>query len=200
MRSRSPTPQSLYASDGRRKYLTPAERRAFIRRAEGLEEPALATLCLVLAHCGCRLSEALALRAVALHADDGIIAVRSLKKRGVLAVRQVPVPSGLIERLCRVHGEAFASGGTLWTWSRCRAWKLVKTTMIDAGVTAGPHQTARGLRHAFGVHAVRCGVPLNMIQRWLGHASLATTAIYTQAVGPEERELAARMWTLESDH
>jgi integrase len=45
------------------------------------------------------------------------------------------------------------------------------------------------LRHGFGVAAVQADV-----QRWLGHANLATTAIYVDAVGIEERALAARMW------
>jgi integrase len=35
----------------------------------------------------------------------------------------------------------------------------------------------------------------NLVQRWLGHASMNTTAIYLQAIGDEEREIAARMWT-----
>ena len=42
--------------------------------------------------------------------------------------------------------------------------------------------------------ARRDGVPLNLVQRWLGHASMATTAIYLDALGEEEREIAARMW------
>jgi integrase len=37
-------------------------------------------------------------------------------------------------------------------------------------------------------------VPINLVQRWLGHASMTTTAIYLQAMGFEEREIAARMW------
>jgi hypothetical protein len=49
------------------------------------------------------------------------------------------------------------------------------------------------LSDAFGLHAVRCGVPLNFVQRWLGHASMSTTAIYLQAIGPDERLIAARM-------
>jgi site-specific recombinase XerD len=39
------------------------------------------------------------------------------------------------------------------------------------------------------------GVPLNLLQRWLGHAQLTTTAIYANAIGPEERQIAERMWT-----
>jgi site-specific recombinase XerD len=70
----------------------------------------------------------------------------------------------------------------------------VKTVMIAAGISAGPHATPKGLRHGFGMHAIRSGVPLNLVQKWLGQASLATTSIYLQAVGAEEREFAARMW------
>jgi integrase/recombinase XerD len=42
---------------------------------------------------------------------------------------------------------------------------------------------------------IQAGIPLNLLQRWLGHAQLTTTAIYANAVGPEERTIAARMWT-----
>ncbi len=34
----------------------------------------------------------------------------------------------------------------------------------------------------------------NMVQKWLGHAQLSTTAIYANAVGEEEQAIAARMW------
>jgi integrase len=56
--------------------------------------------------------------------------------------------------------------------------------MTEAGIADGPHATAKGLRHGFGLH-IRSGVPLNLVQRWLGHASIATTAIYLQAMGAE---------------
>ena len=58
------------------------------------------------------------------------------------------------------------------------------------GVQACP----KGLRHGFGVAAVSAGIPLNMVQKWLGHAQLSTTAIYADAVGAEEQSIAARMW------
>ena len=59
---------------------------------------------------------------------------------------------------------------------------------------SGLHASPKGLRHGFGVQAVRSGVPLNLLQRWLGHADIATTAIYADVMGAEEREIAARMW------
>jgi integrase/recombinase XerD len=61
-----------------------------------------------------------------------------------------------------------------------------------AGVK-GPQATPKGLRHGFGVAAIQAGISLNLLQRWLGHAQLTTTAIYANAVGSEERNIASRM-------
>ena len=45
-----------------------------------------------------------------------------------------------------------------------------------------PHQ----LRHAHALELAREGVPLNIIQRQLGHANLGTTSIYLQGIDTEE--------------
>jgi integrase/recombinase XerD len=45
-----------------------------------------------------------------------------------------------------------------------------------------PHQ----LRHAHALELAREGVPLNTIQRQLGHANLGTTSIYLQGIDPDE--------------
>jgi integrase/recombinase XerD len=67
--------------------------------------------------------------------------------------------------------------------------------MAEAGIdTSGPSKP-KGLRHGFGVAAVQSDVPLNMVQKWLGHADISTTTIYTNAVGEQERSLAERMWS-----
>ena len=58
----------------------------------------------------------------------------------------------------------------------------------------GPQATPKGLRHGFAVAALQCGVPLNIVSKWLGHAHLRTTAIYTDVVGEEERSMAEKMW------
>ncbi|HUN97162.1 MAG TPA: hypothetical protein VMU69_13155 [Bradyrhizobium sp.] len=42
--------------------------------------------------------------------------------------------------------------------------------------------------------AIHPGVPPHLVQRWLGHASLRTTSIYIDVMGPDERALAALMW------
>ena len=58
--------------------------------------------------------------------------------------------------------------------------------MQRAGID-GPQASPKGLRHAFGVAAVQAGIPLNMVQKWLGHAQLSTTAIYADAVRAEKK-------------
>ncbi len=75
----------------------------------------------------------------------------------------------------------------LWHWTRQRGWQIVKAIMIEAGIPDG-------LRHGFGINATVSGVPLNMLSKWMGHADLATTAIYADAMGPEEQDIASRMW------
>jgi integrase/recombinase XerD len=84
-------------------------------------------------------------------------------------------------------------GVRLWPWSRMTGWRGVHAVMQAAeldGVAASP----KGLRHGFGVAAVIAGIPLNLVQKWLGHAQLSTTAVYANAVGAEERDIARRMW------
>lgn len=186
---------SLFTAAGHRKYLTSDERRRFLAAAARHPRPEVHTLCAVLAHTGCRLSEGLALTAASFDLADGFVAIRCLKKRSkVPIIREVPLPPDLLALLCDVHDIDRASTDRLWTWSRSRAWQLVKQIIHEAGIPAGPHATAKGLRHGFGLHAIRCGIPVNLVQRWLGHASMNTTAIYLQAMGREERAIAARMW------
>ncbi len=184
---------SLHTPSGQRKYLTADERLRFLRAADSAP-PKIRTLCLTLAWTGCRISEALALTPDAIDRESAAVVVRSLKKRRALMFRQVPVPQGLIDAIDDVHAGCLPHA-RLWTWSRSRAWQLVKMVMSLADVGGGPHATPKGLRHAFGLHAIRSGVPLNLVQRWLGHASMNTTAIYLGAIGHEEREIASRMWS-----
>ncbi len=72
-------------------------------------------------------------------------------------------------------------------------WRAVHDVMAGACLE-GPHASPKGLRHGFGVAAVSAGIPLNLVQKWLGHAQLTTTAIYANAVGAEEKDIARRMW------
>lgn len=188
---------SLYTRVGLRKYLSPLERAHFIETAESWPRPEIGSLCLTLAYTGCRLSEALGMTGASVDADCQFLALRSLKRRnGAVVIREVPVPPMLIQVLDQVH-DLSGRDTNLWPLCRSQAWRLVKGVMHEADIALGPHATPRGLRHGFGLHAVRSSVPLNLVQRWLGHASMTTTATYLQAIGNEEREIASRMWVME---
>ncbi len=190
---------TLHTAAGARKYLTESERAAFLQEAE-VAERQVRTLCMTLAYTGCRLSEALALTADRVDLSAGMVVFESLKKRTDGVFRAVPVPPALLDTLDMVHGirEAQSCRGRgrevlLWPWSRMTGWRMVHAVMQAAGLD-GVHACPKGLRHGFGVAAVSAGIPLNLVQKWLGHAQLSTTAIYADAVGEEEKNIASRMW------
>jgi integrase/recombinase XerD len=190
---------SLFDGRGNRKYLIARERRAFVCKA--LEKGGkIATFCLTLAFTGARISEVLALTPERLDGGDHAIVLETLKRRKKGIFRAIPVPSKLLKRLYRVHAvhSSFCDPkARLWTWSRTTAWQNVKSVLYEAGVRE-PLATPRAVRHAFGVDAVQNGVALNILQRWMGHARIETTAIYANVIGREERALARRTWrTLE---
>ena len=158
------------------------------------------TLCMTLAYAGCRLSEALALTADRVDLAAGVLTIERLKKRRTGIFRSVPVPPALLETLDMVHGirEQQASRGKgrgvrLWPWSRMTGWRAVHAVMAAAGLD-GVQASPKELRHGFGVAAVSAGIPLYLVQKWLGHAQLTTTAIYANAVSAEEKDIARRMW------
>lgn len=196
----------LYNQQNERLHLNADERARFIEAANG--QPAyIRIFCLTLLYAGCRLSEARELTTQSLQAGEQRIAVRSLKKRDQHHIREIPIPPAL----CQSLTELAASAGKLehtktqdnreWLWQsgdgdmidRITAYRWVKMVMANAGIT-GPQACPKGLRHSYAIHAIRCSIQLNMLQKWMGHADIKTTAIYANAVGVEELEIAERMW------
>ncbi len=52
----------------------------------------------------------------------------------------------------------------------------------------------KALRHAFGAEAVLNKASLSLVKKWMGHAKIETTEIYTSLIGDEERTLARLTW------
>lgn len=187
-------------TNGNRLYLTQEERAAFLK-ASLTADPPVRTLCGVLHHTGCRISEALELTASRVDLSEGTIVFRSLKKRGRRVFRAVPVPPdfmdtlGIVHHIRKAHRSRRGREVPLWSYSRKTAYRRIKEIMEEADIAPGPHCSPKGLRHGYGVHAISSGVQLNMLQKWLGHAQLETTAIYADAVGQEQQKHAALMWT-----
>jgi integrase/recombinase XerD len=181
---------ALFDQRGNRKYLTARERLAFVYAASK-ECETISTFCLTLAFTGARISEVLALTASRIDAADEAIIFETLKQRKKCVFRAVPVPRTLVPLLTMY---SVGKEGRLWSWGRTNGWKVVKAVMRKAGIAEGLCKP-KALRHAFAVEAGQKGIPLNIVQRWLGHARMETTAIYASAIGDEERNLARRAWS-----
>lgn len=191
---------SLFGAHGARKYVNAAERWRFLESARALPaEPRL--FCLTLAFSGARISEALALTPTAIDIEGGAVNLATLKRRRPGVVRQVPLPPSLLDELDRSFNlrkaqlDPDSAHRRLWRFSRATAYRYVKAVMVSARIIGLPAMP-KGLRHGFCVNAIQSRVPLHLVQRWLGHASLRTTGIYAELAGPEERAFAKRMWRM----
>ncbi|MBI3837637.1 MAG: site-specific tyrosine recombinase XerD [Planctomycetia bacterium] len=136
---------------------------------------------------GCRASELSHLKLQDVHLDEGYSLCRGkgdkerlvpLGRRAILAIRDYlaferptlvahvsPEPSWLLvsRRGLRLRRE--------------RIWELFKRFAARVGISTdmSPHT----LRHSFATHLLAGGADLRQVQEMLGHASIATTQIYT---------------------
>ena len=141
---------------------------------------------------GLRISEALALTESDLEVTRGSVLVRRGKggRRREVGMDEwawdqlrpwlearLSFPVGTL--FCVIKGP---TSGRPWSSTQVRI--ALRRTAAQAGVRRrfAPHQ----LRHAHAVEMARQGVPLNVIQRQLGHANLGVTSIYLQGIDSGE--------------
>ncbi len=111
----------------------------------------------------------------------------------------------LLHRWARHHGEGLRgrpltpraaaaaplflsrTGGRI---ERTAVWRLVRREALRCGLRGkvSPHT----LRHSFATHLLEGGADLRVVQELLGHASVATTAIYTHVQTRRLREVHSR--------
>jgi len=149
-------------------------------------------LVVVLWRAGLRISEALALREGDLEPGRGSLLVREGKggRRREVGMDdwgweqlrpwldwRLALPVGPL--FCVIDGP---TRGRPWTAPAVRL--QLHRLAVDAGVRRrfAPHQ----LRHAHAVEMAREGVPLNVIQRQLGHANLRITSVYLEGIDNAE--------------
>jgi integrase len=72
-------------------------------------------------------------------------------------------------------------------WSGAAVRGEFRRVAARAGVRRrfAPHQLRHVHVHAHALELAREGVPLNIIERQLGHANLGTTSIYRRGIDPE---------------
>jgi len=184
---------ALFDRKGNRKYLNGPERKAFLRAAKAERDRLRRGFCLTLFYTGCRISEGLNLTAERVELTGGAIVFETLKRRKRGHFRSVPIPDSLPRLLGQVL-TGLEPSARIWEFSRTTAYRLVKERMKLAGIGGGM-ACPKGLRHGFAIACIGKNIPLTTVQKWLGHAKLETTAIYLDATGDEERELAKRLWT-----
>ena len=151
---------------------------------------------------GLRVSELVALPVAAARGDPRMILVRGKGGRERMVPLSAPARTALATWLAaRGAGEGKAEGaggkpspflfparGKTGHLTRERFYAIVKELALAAGLdpaAISPHT----LRHAFATHLLAHGADLRVIQTLLGHASIATTEIYTHVLDARLREL-----------
>ncbi len=134
---------------------------------------------------GLRASELVGLPLAELFLDDALLRVigKGRKERWVpLGEPAVAALSSYLEEerpvLARPDSPPsvflnFRGGGL----SRVGWWKILQKLAAEAGL---PGIRPHSLRHSFATHLLEGGADLRSVQEMLGHASIATTQIYTQ--------------------
>jgi integrase/recombinase XerD len=94
--------------------------------------------------------------------------------------------SELAKRSRSTRGALFlnARGGRL---SRQGCWKILKGHAVTAGI--GDKVSPHTLRHSCATHMLDGGADIRVVQELLGHASLATTQVYTLVSDQRLREV-----------
>ena len=144
----------LSTFDGKRKYLTLEEQERFLSATSELERPEVRTFCDTLAFTGCRISEALALTPERIDLSAKAITFQTLKQRGKVRFRSVPIPQQHLEALLMVHEirkrqkskSVATKTAKLWDFKRAMASRHVAAVMAAADIE-GAHASPKGLRH-----------------------------------------------------
>jgi integrase/recombinase XerD len=155
-----------------------------IRLIDAVEHPVYRTALLTAYATGLRITETVMLKAE--HIDSARMMLHVEEGKGQKS-RLVPLSEVLLARLrdyWRTGRQAPKS--CPWLFPGRDPARPLHTTTIEkacqkareaAGITK--HATPHTMRHCYATHLLEAGTDLRTVQALLGHASLATTAIYT---------------------
>lgn len=164
------------------RWLTEAELRRFVDTPDDNPRNALAWA--LLAWLGLRRNELRRLNVGDVVLGEQLIVVRNTKDK---TDRTLPIPDVLLEPLqnaClgRAAGRYVVPGNKGGYWTAESFYRAFKRHCAASGMPAGV--TPHTLRHTLATHMSARGVPLRIIQQWLGHERIETTSYYLQ-VAPE---------------
>ncbi len=153
-------------------------------------------LVITLLETGARIDEALQLRPIDFNLNTGTIRLITLKKKiknkDKPIYRFIPIHRDLKEAfltyIAKYHID-IRSEERLFKQSRTAVSeffrKMEKEIQVQSGIKLRIH--AHKFRHTFAVKSILAGVPLNVIQEWLGHSSIFITSIYLKITGRDTR-------------
>ena len=136
---------------------------------------------------GCRASELCTLAVRDVHLDEGFCKCHGKGDKQRMVPLSQPAMKAVNEYLEKERSELAGSSSSPPPWlilsrsgrkvRREFVWELIKKHAKRVGVDdqISPHT----LRHSFATHLLAGGADLRQVQEMLGHASIATTQIYT---------------------
>lgn len=131
--------------------------------------------------CGLRISEALGLRRADAPLPDVLRILGKGKRERLVPV--LPVARAAVDDYLRLLPHRLMGDGPLFIGLRGGPLspRIVQKTMADTRRQLGlpDSTTPHAMRHSFATHLLAAGGDLRTIQALLGHASLATTQVYT---------------------
>ena len=136
---------------------------------------------------GCRASELSNLRLQDMHLDEGFCMCHGKGDKQRLVPLGARAADAVRAYLTHERGKLAAANSTTTGWlllsyrgrrlRRERIWELLKKYVRRVG--APPEVSPHTLRHSFATHMLAGGADMRQVQEMLGHASIATTQIYT---------------------
>ena len=169
-----PAARSALSEEEVKKLLAAAREQGFL----------IYTLVGLLALCGLRASEALALRWGDIDFQAGVLTVREGKG---MKARKVPIPAFFLEHLKRYKGSPSAR-----VIPRSYGWAWETVRRLGEEVLGKP-VTCHVLRHTYATLLVAKGVDVFTVKELLGHGSVATTTTYLHHVNAERARSAIEM-------
>ena len=183
--------------------------QAEVRRVLGCLRRSHFRVCLITIYsCGLRLQEGVHLQVADINSDRGLLHIRQGKGN---KDRYVPLP----ERTLMLLREYWASHRhPIWLFPAATPMGVSPTTATRSMDISGVQRAFRAavqesgiakpasvhtLRHSWATHLLEAGVNLRLIQTYLGHNALSTTAIYTHLTRRAEQMAAETINRLMAD-
>ena len=134
--------------------------------------------------CGLRVSEAAGLEVKAI--ADGMVRIIGKGDKE----RRVPLPAPVLDALRRIWQE---HGNRRWVFPNHQGTGPLSPRVLErtftaavkaAGLPGDRRPTPHALRHSYATRLLEKGIDTRVVQILLGHANIATTAVYTHLTEP----------------